>query len=348
MSGDDVMDLQLKLIKLGYKGENGNAFKATGYFGTDTLAALNKYKDKVLPAGNRGSNRGLAGDTTLAYLNYSYNMHYANNLTESNSRAYATNNAKYTFNQQLSNVKSSNLPNKPVAPKPSTNMGTTVNSKGSGESASSKVMGNDNIIPIYSIVPKPTMTKEAAIDIIGNVDVNNFIGFDWFSKVYNSVEINSIPVVITYRDGDYTYSYMLGQCHPVSFFGVSIDPDDLYSYQLVFTDAPQYDYGIVFVGETSLDYMKDVTILNGTYYSPKTTIDRIGQIEAKGVDFSKFQKKVISSRTSTEGGSSSVIRYSDSNGTSFVIHEVTDASGKLLHRDFDAVRIESGQLINKK
>lgn len=124
------------------------------------------------------------------------------------------------------------------------------------------------------------MTKEAAVDLIGNVDMNNFIGVDWFKKVYKLRESNSIPVVITYKDDDYTYSYMLEQCYPVSFFRVSIDSDDLYSYQLVFTDAPQYDYGIVFVGATSIDYMKDVTILNGKYYSPKTTIDKIGQIEA--------------------------------------------------------------------
>ena len=248
---------------------------------------------------------------------------------------------KSTMNTVTAGVKKSTTQTKPQG---NSNPSPRITNNGSA------VKGTDNsiAIPRYSTVPKPTMTKEAAVDLIGNVDMNNFIGVDWFNKVYKSRESNSIPVVITYKDHDYTYSYMLEQCHPVSFFGVSIDSDNLYSYQLVYTDAPQYDYGIVFVGETSLDYMKDVTVLNGTYYSPKATIDKIGQIEAKGVDFSKFQKKIISSRPSTEGGSSNVIRYSDSNGTTFVIHEVTDASGKLIHRDFDAVRIESGQLINKK
>ena len=56
----------------------------------------------------------------------------------------------------------------------------------------------------------------------------------------------------------------------------------------------------------------------------------------------------MSLRASTEGGMSRVIKYSDGNGIKFIIHEVTDAKGNIIHRDFDAVRIESGQLINKK
>ena len=38
---------------------------------------------------------------------------------------------------------------------------------------------------------------------------------------------------------------------------------------------------------------------------------------------------------------------SDELGTKYLIHEVTDARGYIIHRDFDAVRISSGQLINK-
>lgn len=44
---------------------------------------------------------------------------------------------------------------------------------------------------------------------------------------------------------------------------------------------------------------------------------------------------------------SNVYKYSDANGTKFIIHEVTDAKGNIVHRDFDAVRIPSGQLILK-
>ena len=55
----------------------------------------------------------------------------------------------------------------------------------------------------------------------------------------------------------------------------------------------------------------------------------------------------MSSRASTEGGTSVVYKYSDELGTKYLIHEVTDARGYIIHRDFDAVRISSGQLINK-
>jgi len=99
--------------------------------------------------------------------------------------------------------------------------------------------------------------------------------------------------------------------------------------------------------KSTLDYIDDITIKNGKYYAPKDVIDEIGRIESKGVDFSQFNSKLMSSRSSTEGGLSQVIKYSDENGTRFIIHQVTDGVGNIIHRDFDAVMIESGQLINK-
>ena len=63
--------------------------------------------------------------------------------------------------------------------------------------------------------------------------------------------------------------------------------------------------------------------------------------------FSLLNKRIMSSRVSTEGGTSVVYKYSDELGTKYLIHEVTDAKGYIIHRDFDAVRISSGQLINK-
>lgn len=74
---------------------------------------------------------------------------------------------------------------------------------------------------------------------------------------------------------------------------------------------------------------------------------KIGQVEARGEDFSLLNKRIMSSRASTEGGTSVVYKYSDELGTKYLIHEVTDARGYIIHRDFDAVRISSGQLINK-
>ena len=50
----------------------------------------------------------------------------------------------------------------------------------------------------------------------------------------------------------------------------------------------------------------------------------------------------MSSRASTEGGSSIVYKYSDELGTKYLLHEVTDAKGYIIHRDFDAVRIYRG------
>ena len=55
----------------------------------------------------------------------------------------------------------------------------------------------------------------------------------------------------------------------------------------------------------------------------------------------------MSSRASTEGGTSIVYRYSDEYGTKYMIHEVKNADGYIIHRDVDAVRISSGQIINK-
>lgn len=83
------------------------------------------------------------------------------------------------------------------------------------------------------------------------------------------------------------------------------------------------------------------------YYTDKSTIDKIGQIEAKGENFSLLIRKIMSSRASTEGGTSVVYKYSDKQGTKYLIHEVTDLNGFILHKDFDTVRIASGQLINK-
>ncbi len=99
--------------------------------------------------------------------------------------------------------------------------------------------------------------------------------------------------------------------------------------------------------ESTADFLSRVENRKGKYYADKTTIDKIGQIEARGEDFSLLNKKIMSSRISTEGGNSIVYKYSDELGTKYLIHEVTEEKGYIIHRDFDAVRIASGQLINK-
>ena len=100
--------------------------------------------------------------------------------------------------------------------------------------------------------------------------------------------------------------------------------------------------------EYTSDFISKIKKKNGNYFTDKNTIDKIGQIEVKGEDFSLLSKKIMSSRASTEGGTSIVYKYSDTQGTKYLIHEVTDLNGFIIHRDFDAVRIASGQLINKE
>ena len=99
--------------------------------------------------------------------------------------------------------------------------------------------------------------------------------------------------------------------------------------------------------KSTADFLTNIENRNGRCYTDKATIDKIGQIEARGEDFSLLNKRIMSSRASTEGGSSIVYKYSDELGTKYLLHEVTDAKGYIIHRDFDAVRILSGQLINK-
>lgn len=100
--------------------------------------------------------------------------------------------------------------------------------------------------------------------------------------------------------------------------------------------------------EDTSTFLSEIEVKNGNYYTDKSNMDKIGQIEAKAEDFSLLDRKTMSSRASTEGGSSVVYKYSDNQGTKYLIHEVTDLNGFILHRDFDAVRIASGQLINKR
>lgn len=99
--------------------------------------------------------------------------------------------------------------------------------------------------------------------------------------------------------------------------------------------------------DTTADFLTNIENRNGKFYTDKATIDKIGQVEARGEDFSPLNKRIMNSRASTEGGTSVVYKYSDELGTKYLIHEVTDARGYIIHRDFDAVRISSGQLINK-
>ena len=74
--------------------------------------------------------------------------------------------------------------------------------------------------------------------------------------------------------------------------------------------------------ETALDYKDKITENNVKYFKYKINLDEIVKIESEGVDFSKLDRVLQSSRPSSEGGSgtSNVYKYSDSEGTRFRYH----------------------------
>lgn len=142
---------------------------------------------------------------------------------------------------------------------------------------------------------------------------------------------------VIYNDGLNLYAYC--SSNPVMYedpSGYSCEPKDGAENSKTSYGKSSGKY------DTTADFLTNIENRNGKFYT-----DKIGQVEARGEDFSLLNKRIMSSRASTEGGTSVVYKYSDELGTKYLIHEVTDARGYIIHRDFDAVRISSGQLINK-
>ena len=52
--------------------------------------------------------------------------------------------------------------------------------------------------------------------------------------------------------------------------------------------------------DTTADFLTNIENRNGKFYTDKATIDKIGQVEARGEDFSPLNKRIMSSRASTE------------------------------------------------
>ena len=107
--------------------------------------------------------------------------------------------------------------------------------------------------------------------------------------------------------------------------------------------------------ETTADLLRNAKFTNdGKIYVDAQTLNKIGAIEARGGKaFSGLTKIVINSKAATwhgqkTGGIEQVVEYRDGGVLKFLIHEVTDGAGNVVHRDFDAVRIASGQAINKQ
>ena len=87
----------------------------------------------------------------------------------------------------------------------------------------------------------------------------------------------------------------------------------------------------------------------GNYYADSKTVNALGS----KLKFGKLNSKVTKVSDAmwdgkkTGGKSTSIVYTNDKGETIAVVHQVTDAKGNIVHRDFDAVRIESGQMINK-
>ncbi len=114
----DVAELQKKLIAIGAMSPVPQ--NQIGLFGPKTEAAVNAYKNKYLPSGNTGNNKGVVGDTTWAYIDRDYALMTNSRQYQNEALNQANNNVNSNFNNTLKNLKNTNSPSpKPSSPKPS-------------------------------------------------------------------------------------------------------------------------------------------------------------------------------------------------------------------------------------
>ena len=127
----DVAELQKKLIAIGAMSPVPQ--NQIGLFGPKTEKAVNEYKNKYLPSGNKGNNEGVVGDTTWAYIDRDYSKMTNSRQYQNQALIYANNNTDSNFNNTLKNLKNTNSPTpKPSSQKPSS-VKTSPN-KGTGNS----------------------------------------------------------------------------------------------------------------------------------------------------------------------------------------------------------------------
>jgi RHS repeat-associated protein len=103
------------------------------------------------------------------------------------------------------------------------------------------------------------------------------------------------------------------------------------------------------LGYKTTNLLEGIVEKSGAYFAKPETINDLG----KNLNFSNLDKIIHGTKDATwkgnkTGGKESILHYKDKKGNIVaVVHEVTDKTGLLLHRDFDAVRLNSGQMINK-
>ncbi|PIQ42712.1 MAG: hypothetical protein COV52_02080 [Gammaproteobacteria bacterium CG11_big_fil_rev_8_21_14_0_20_46_22] len=107
-------------------------------------------------------------------------------------------------------------------------------------------------------------------------------------------------------------------------------------------------------GGSTLDLLKNAERTKSGLKVDNATLQQIGAAEARGgKGFSGLTPNVVQNKPATwhgekTGGTQTVIKYQDAAGqTKFTVHSVTDGAGKVVHRDFDSVLIQSGQQVVK-
>ncbi len=119
--GEDVVALQKKLNDLGYRDENGNKLKVDGNMGAHTVAALNKFKNEVLPGGNKGANQGVVGATTWEKLGLK--LESSNNSKSSGGSSNSTKSPSSGTSSGSTTKPSNSSSSSSTATKPSTSGG---------------------------------------------------------------------------------------------------------------------------------------------------------------------------------------------------------------------------------
>ncbi len=107
--------------------------------------------------------------------------------------------------------------------------------------------------------------------------------------------------------------------------------------------------GLLRKGDIAVPIAEGLVKRGDEFFANSTTVNELGQ----KLNFSKLTPEIQRSKNAIwqgkeTGGVNRIVAYKDSKGnTVAVVHEVTDSQGRIVHRDFDAIRLESGQMINK-
>lgn len=100
---------------------------------------------------------------------------------------------------------------------------------------------------------------------------------------------------------------------------------------------------------TKVPILEGIVQKGGKHFADSKTVNSLG----KKLNFSDLKSTVEKTKDATwqgekTGGLEQIVKYTDKDGNTIaIVHQVTDAKGNIVHRDFDAVRLDSGQMINK-